>query len=159
MTDLMTEKTKPEFWMTEEPLPWASIERYAKNNDEFAACLLSLKSQLEIIQADNASMSAEIDDLDSEFKALNDQVKDIYKILSGPVKNPQEDKLVDDSIENELDLADQLFDKWKLNELSFNEMIAFAAQWGANRELDACCEWLIDDAEALRVYRRRPKDD
>ena len=29
-----------------------------------------------------------------------------------------------------------------------------AAQWGADQELGACCQWISDDAEALRIYRR-----
>jgi len=29
-----------------------------------------------------------------------------------------------------------------------------AAQWGADQELEACCQWISDDAEALRIYRR-----
>ena len=29
-----------------------------------------------------------------------------------------------------------------------------AAQWGADQELEACCQWISDDAEALRIVRR-----
>ncbi len=36
----------------------------------------------------------------------------------------------------------------------FNELLIEAAQWGADQELKACCSWISDDAEALRVYRR-----
>ena len=31
---------------------------------------------------------------------------------------------------------------------------ARAAQWGADQELEACCQWISDDAEALRIVRR-----
>jgi hypothetical protein len=31
---------------------------------------------------------------------------------------------------------------------------ARAAQWGADQELEACCQWISDDAEALRIARR-----
>ena len=27
-------------------------------------------------------------------------------------------------------------------------------QWGADQELEACCQWISDDAEALRIARR-----
>ena len=29
-----------------------------------------------------------------------------------------------------------------------------AAQWGADQELEECCRWISDDAEALRIARR-----
>jgi hypothetical protein len=29
-----------------------------------------------------------------------------------------------------------------------------AAQWGADQELEACCQWISDDVEALRIARR-----
>jgi len=33
------------------------------------------------------------------------------------------------------DVCDQLFDRWKLNEISFNEMLTAAAQWGYTKRL------------------------
>ena len=40
-------------------------------------------------------------------------------------------------------------------EYGYSEFIATrAAQWGADQELDACCQWISDDAEALRIVRR-----
>lgn len=60
------------------------------------------------------------------------------------------------------DLADQWYDQWKLNQISFNEMQQLTAQWGADMELEACCECLDQisgrwDLLAELRTARRPK--
>ena len=45
------------------------------------------------------------------------------------------------------------------NEAMFPQVATFAAQWGADQELDACCEWLderavLNGSTALRADRR-----
>jgi hypothetical protein len=44
------------------------------------------------------------------------------------------------------------------NEAMFPQVAAFAAQWGADQELEACCEWIPEycpwDADQLRAARR-----
>jgi hypothetical protein len=43
----------------------------------------------------------------------------------------------------------------------FNELLIEAAQWGADQELEACCEWLQDPDLNVDTYKlraaRRPK--
>ena len=54
----------------------------------------------------------------------------------------------------------ELVQKWCLLPLSTDEVLVIAAQWGADQELEACCEWLVRDwkdmwiAEKLRAVRR-----
>ena len=51
------------------------------------------------------------------------------------------------------------------NEAMFPQVAALAAQWGADMELEACCEWLVSEVwfrykhEAVQELRaaRRPK--
>jgi hypothetical protein len=45
------------------------------------------------------------------------------------------------------------------NESMFPQVAAFAAQWGADQELEACCEWvkkvaIVQIADNLRTARR-----
>ena len=47
------------------------------------------------------------------------------------------------------------------NEPMFPQVAAKAAQWGADQELEACCEWMADETptnyiNALRSARRPP---
>jgi hypothetical protein len=58
----------------------------------------------------------------------------------------------------------ELWGHWhEVSQGRVSELAALAAQWGANQELDACCEWLnggsqIDyDTAALLRAARRPK--
>jgi hypothetical protein len=57
----------------------------------------------------------------------------------------------------------ELLDKWDNLPISTQEIFVIAAQWGADQELEACCEWLdggskIDYATAaLLRAARRPK--
>ncbi len=55
-------------------------------------------------------------------------------------------------------------DKWKTNRKcgeSFERLLIMAAQWGADQELEACCEWLFTknyDVAPVRLRAaRRPK--
>ena len=63
-------------------------------------------------------------------------------------------------IELSTDLADQWYERWKLNQISFHEMQQLAARWGSDQELEACCEWFVRDwtdvetADKLRAARR-----
>jgi hypothetical protein len=55
-----------------------------------------------------------------------------------------------------------LTDKWNNLPLSTEEIFVIAARWGADQELDACCEWLVNalhDREMGAELRaaRRPK--
>jgi hypothetical protein len=47
------------------------------------------------------------------------------------------------------------------NEAMFPQVAAFAAQWGANQELEACCEWLEANGYPGTAFElndlRRPK--
>ena len=48
------------------------------------------------------------------------------------------------------------------NEAMFPQVAAMAAQWGADQELEACCEWLASKVMSERKYpelraARRPK--
>jgi hypothetical protein len=50
----------------------------------------------------------------------------------------------------------ELVQQWAdmLASRSDEAVFSLAAQWGADQELEACCQWISDDAEALRIYRR-----
>jgi hypothetical protein len=54
----------------------------------------------------------------------------------------------------------ELIDKWKSLPLSDEEIFVIAARWGADQELEACCEWLtrdwtdIETTDKLRTARR-----
>ena len=53
----------------------------------------------------------------------------------------------------------ELTDKWNNLPLSTEEIFVIAAQWGADQELEACCEWLTGqslhlDGSYLRNARR-----
>ena len=55
-----------------------------------------------------------------------------------------------------------LTDKWNNLPLSTEEIFVIAAQWGADQELEACCEWLTKEGLGyfpMRAMReaRRPK--
>ena len=57
------------------------------------------------------------------------------------------------------ELMQQWHDQWKLNQISINEIQQLAAQWGADQELEACCEWVDSQCDevignALRADRR-----
>jgi hypothetical protein len=43
-----------------------------------------------------------------------------------------------------------------ITDYRFNNICAKAAQWGADQELEACCEWtaIVGGADALRAARR-----
>ena len=54
-----------------------------------------------------------------------------------------------------------LTDKWNNLPLSTQEIFVIVARWGADQELDACCEWMQEmqvagsgDIEILRAARR-----
>ena len=42
----------------------------------------------------------------------------------------------------------------KINGDRVDLLLIKAARWGADQELEACCQWISDDAEALRIVRR-----
>jgi hypothetical protein len=52
----------------------------------------------------------------------------------------------------------KLLDKWNNLPLSTEEIFVIVAQWGADQELEACCEWVavesITAATELRAWRR-----
>jgi hypothetical protein len=52
----------------------------------------------------------------------------------------------------------ELLDKWNNMSLSNKEILVIVAQWGADQELEACCEWVavesITAATELRAWRR-----
>jgi hypothetical protein len=53
----------------------------------------------------------------------------------------------------------ELLDKWDNLPLSTQEIFVIAAQWSADQELEACCEWLDEaclflDGRCLRAARR-----
>jgi len=54
-------------------------------------------------------------------------------------------------------------DKWKTNRkcgCGFEELLIKAAQWGADQELEACCEWVCLETTAFAAdlqAARRPK--
>ena len=53
------------------------------------------------------------------------------------------------------ELVRQWYDQAKQDPCGpINWVAVKAAQWGADQELEACCQWISDDAAALRVYRR-----
>jgi hypothetical protein len=51
----------------------------------------------------------------------------------------------------------ELLDQWCM-ENNWRDIAIQAAQWGADQELEACCEWIPEltpwDAEQLRAARR-----
>jgi len=54
----------------------------------------------------------------------------------------------------------ELVKKWSLLPLSTEEVLVVAARWGADQELEACCEWLSgcgcnSYGRELRAARRR----
>jgi hypothetical protein len=55
----------------------------------------------------------------------------------------------------------ELLDKWNNLPLSTQEIFVIVAQWGADQELEACCEWLQDPDLNVDTYKlraaRRPK--
>jgi hypothetical protein len=55
----------------------------------------------------------------------------------------------------------ELLDKWDNLPISTQEIFVIAVQWGANQELEACCEWLDDYLLAPKSTQlraaRRPK--
>jgi hypothetical protein len=54
-----------------------------------------------------------------------------------------------------------LTDKWNNLPLSTEEIFVIAAQWGADQELEACCEWFANEGYGTAPDRirnhRRPK--
>jgi hypothetical protein len=54
-----------------------------------------------------------------------------------------------------------LTDKWNNLPLNTEKIFVIAAQWGADQELEACCEWLQDPDLNVDTYKlrtaRRPK--
>ena len=59
------------------------------------------------------------------------------------------------------ELVQQWREESSTGELHFSpqDLATRAAQWGADQELEACCEWLEDPHEAAKLLRaaRRPK--
>jgi hypothetical protein len=53
----------------------------------------------------------------------------------------------------------KLLDKWNNLPLSTEEIFVIVAQWGADQELEACCEWLENQPQWMEDLRaaRRPK--
>ena len=53
----------------------------------------------------------------------------------------------------------ELLDKWNNLPLSTQEIFVIVAQWGADQELEACCEWLENQPQWMEDLRsaRRPK--
>jgi hypothetical protein len=53
----------------------------------------------------------------------------------------------------------ELLDKWNNLSLSNKEILVIVAQWGADQELAACCEWLENQPQWMEDLRsaRRPK--
>jgi hypothetical protein len=53
----------------------------------------------------------------------------------------------------------ELLDKWDNLPLSTQEIFLIVAQWGADQELEACCEWLENQPQWMEDLRsaRRPK--
>jgi hypothetical protein len=53
----------------------------------------------------------------------------------------------------------ELLDKWNNLSLSNKEILVIVAQWGADQELEACCEWLENQPQWMEDLRsaRRPK--
>jgi hypothetical protein len=55
----------------------------------------------------------------------------------------------------------ELVEEWCSLPLSEEELLVIAAQWGADQELEACCEWLEDPDLNVDTYKlreaRRPK--
>jgi hypothetical protein len=52
MNDFIGSPAIPEHWLSTKPQPpiWDIVERYASNNDEFSAALLSLKHRVELLE-------------------------------------------------------------------------------------------------------------
>jgi hypothetical protein len=52
----------------------------------------------------------------------------------------------------------ELIEQWMQDHTTKYDLARHAAQWGADQELEACCEWIPKatpwDAEQLRVARR-----
>jgi hypothetical protein len=53
----------------------------------------------------------------------------------------------------------ELLDKWDNLPLSTQEIFVIVAQWGADQELEACCEWVksyihAEFSDSLRAARR-----
>ena len=53
----------------------------------------------------------------------------------------------------------ELVEQWRNSKILLRDALVIAAQWGANQELEACCEWLITEryltfAKALKAARR-----
>jgi hypothetical protein len=55
----------------------------------------------------------------------------------------------------------ELLDKWNNLSLSTQEIFVIVAQWGADQELEACCEWLDYNCPSVGAHHlravRRPK--
>ena len=53
----------------------------------------------------------------------------------------------------------ELLNKWNNLSLSNQEILVIVAQWGADQELAACCEWLENQPQWMEDLRsaRRPK--
>ena len=53
----------------------------------------------------------------------------------------------------------ELVEQWMQVHATKYELARQAAQWGADQELEACCEWLKADPELVDEFRaaRRPK--
>jgi hypothetical protein len=53
----------------------------------------------------------------------------------------------------------ELLNKWNNLPLSNQEILVIVAQWGADQELAACCEWLENQPQWMEDLRsaRRPK--
>ena len=60
------------------------------------------------------------------------------------------------------ELVQQWLQEADVNQLLYPQVAAKAAQWGADQELEACCEWLeylgwhgaVQDIRAAHIYRR-----
>lgn len=124
----MTESnpTPEDFLGNPEPAIWAEIERYAKNNDECCAALLSLRARVEQLEA-NAKATPKFD-----------------QIGSSDITSPLE-----------------LVQQWASESLATQNLCNRAAQWGAEQELEACCQYL-DARQPTYVSKglrtaRRPK--
>lgn len=169
----MTEQipTPEDFFGNPEPAIWAEIERYAKNNDEYSAALLSLRARVEALEGRYETQrlatlewGKDVDKLQirsdrhlQRIEALEANLKptpNLGQIRSSDITPPPElvEKWANDSVPRR---ADAIGRDWE---------IAFAtraAAWGVDQELEACVEYLTrcaqwepEDVEELRAARR-----
>ncbi len=54
---------------------------------------------------------------------------------------------------------DELVQQWRNSKILLKDALIIAAQWGADQELEACCEWLENQPQWMEDLRaaRRPK--